>query len=82
MSGQLASTVSQTVKPRHGYVPKVLSTPFRGQVITLSALHAAEGEQGPNLLCPVRAWSMYLERSNVQTVRAAFCLLLKAALKG
>ncbi len=26
------------LKPRHGYVPKVLSTPFKAQVITLSAL--------------------------------------------
>ncbi len=41
--------------PRSGYVPKVLTTPFRAQVISLLALPASDGEQGPNLLCPVRA---------------------------
>ncbi|KAI2664254.1 putative GTP-binding protein EngB [Labeo rohita] len=30
------------LKPRHGYVPKVLSTPFRAQVVTLLALPIAE----------------------------------------
>ncbi len=28
-----------TLKPRKGYVPKILSTPFKAQVITLSAFH-------------------------------------------
>lgn len=53
------------LKARHGYVPKVLSTLFRAQVITLLALPAADGEQGPNVLCPVRALRIYLERSNI-----------------
>ncbi len=35
------------LKPRHGYVPKVLSTPFRAQVITLTAL---AGPRRPHLL--------------------------------
>ncbi len=39
------------LRPRSGYVPKVLTT----QVISLLALPASDGEQGPNLLCPVRA---------------------------
>ncbi|KAL0176640.1 hypothetical protein M9458_028970, partial [Cirrhinus mrigala] len=33
------------LKPRHGYVPKVPSTPFRAQVVTLSALPSSEGDQ-------------------------------------
>ncbi len=48
------------LKPRHGYVPKVLSTPFRAQVITLSALPLSEEDRELSLLCPVR---VYFERS-------------------
>ncbi|KAI2653632.1 ORF V: Enzymatic polyprotein [Labeo rohita] len=51
------------LKPRHGYVPKVPSTPFRAQVVTLSALPSSEGDQELSLLCPVRALRMYVERS-------------------
>ncbi|KAI2647798.1 hypothetical protein H4Q32_031262 [Labeo rohita] len=51
------------LKPRHGYVPKVPSTPFRTQVVTLSALPSSEGDQELSLLCPVRALRMYIERS-------------------
>ncbi|KAL0186170.1 hypothetical protein M9458_017840, partial [Cirrhinus mrigala] len=52
------------LKPRHGYVPKVPSTPFWAQVITLSALPSSEEDQeqseqlfvcfgGRNKGCPV-----------------------------
>ncbi|KAI2650071.1 Transposon Ty3-G Gag-Pol polyprotein [Labeo rohita] len=51
------------LKPRHGYVPKVPSTPFRAQVVTLSALPSSEGDQELSLLRPVRALRMYVERS-------------------
>ncbi|KAL0161520.1 hypothetical protein M9458_045245, partial [Cirrhinus mrigala] len=51
------------LKPRHGYVPKVPSTPFRAQVVMLSALPSSEGNQELSLLCPVRALRMYIERS-------------------
>ncbi len=51
------------LKPRHGYIPKVLSTPFRVQVITLLALPPSEQDQRLNLLCPVRALRIYIERS-------------------
>ncbi len=43
----------------------MLLTPFRAQVITLLALPIAEGEQGSNLLCPVRAFRVYLECSSL-----------------
>ncbi len=51
------------LKPRQGYVPKVLSTPFRAQFITLSALPPSEEDKELSLLCPVRALSVYFERS-------------------
>ncbi len=51
------------LKPRHGYVPKVLSTPFRAQVITLSTLPPSEEDRELSLLCPVRALRIYFERS-------------------
>ncbi len=50
------------LKSRLGYVPKVLSTPFRAQVITLSAFSPPTGSQ-ESLLCPVRALRIYIERS-------------------
>ncbi len=43
--------LSVILKPRHGYIPKVLSTPFRAQVIiTLSVLPPSEQDQELNLL--------------------------------
>ncbi len=51
------------LKPRHGYIPKVLSTPFRAQVITLLVLTPSEQDQGLNLLCPVRGLRIYIERT-------------------
>ncbi len=44
-------------------VLKVLSTPFRAQVITLSALPPSEEDLELSLLCPVRALRIYFERS-------------------
>ncbi|XP_067283412.1 uncharacterized protein ighd [Pseudorasbora parva] len=52
------------LKLRHDFIPKVLSTPFRAQVITLLPLPTSQGEQDANLLCPVRALRLYLERSS------------------
>ncbi len=51
------------LKPRLGYVPKVLSTPFRAQVIALSALPPSTGSQELSLLSPIRALRVYIERS-------------------
>ncbi len=47
----------------HGYIPKVLSTLFRAQVITLLAFPPSEQDQGWNLLSPVSALRIYIERS-------------------
>ncbi len=56
-----------TLKPRLGYVPKWLSTPFRVQVVALSAFtpeSAASSDATPNqVLCPVRALRVYIDRT-------------------
>lgn len=51
------------LRPRKGYVPKVLSTPFRMQVIALSALLLTEDEQATHPLCRIRALRVYTEHS-------------------
>jgi len=51
------------LRPRPGYVPKIIGTPFRAQVISLSALPASGSEGDVNLLCPVRALRAYITRS-------------------
>ncbi len=63
------------LKPRHGYILKVLSTPFRAQVITLSALPPSAQDQGLNLLCPVRALRIYIERSALGSRNNSFYAL-------
>jgi len=52
-----------SLKPRHGYVPKVISAHFRAQVISLSALTASYSESDTNPLCPVRALKVYIAHS-------------------
>ncbi len=63
------------LKPRLGCVPKVLSTPFRAQVITLSMFSPPDGQsgvpalarQGPDYI----QWAFFL----IQKVSTAFCWL-------
>ncbi|KAI2661975.1 hypothetical protein H4Q32_007693 [Labeo rohita] len=43
------------LRPRPGYVPKVPTTPFRDQVVTLQAISSQEDDPNLTLLCPVRA---------------------------
>ncbi len=50
------------LKTRLGYVPKVLSTTFRTQIIVFSAFSPPAGSQ-ESLLCPVRALKIYIEHS-------------------
>ena len=52
------------LKPKHGYVPKSLNTPFRAQVISLSALPVSDEEGDASFLCPVRALRAYVSRSS------------------
>ncbi len=63
------------LKPRLGFISKVLSTPFRAQVIAHSVLSPPTGSQ-ESLLCPVRARKVY-----IQKVRTAFLLASVTTLK-
>ncbi len=58
---------SVTLWPRLGYVPKSLSTSFRSQTVSLSALAAeSSSPQRANAqtsVCPVRALRIYIDRS-------------------
>ncbi len=51
------------LRPRPGYVPKVPTTPFRDQVVSLQALPLEEADPALALLCPVRALRLYLDRT-------------------
>ncbi len=61
--------VKVTLRPRPGYIPKVLSTSFRSQVVTLHSFHpppfASREDERLHLLCPVRALKLYVDRSKV-----------------
>ncbi len=50
------------LKPRLGYVPKVLSTPFRAQVLALSVFFPPTGSQ-ESLFCSVGALRIFIEHS-------------------
>ncbi len=51
------------LRPRPGYVPKVPTTPFRDQVVSLQALPPEEADPALALLCPVRALGHYVDRT-------------------
>ncbi len=51
------------LRPRPGYVPKVPTTPFRNQVVNLQALPSEEADPALELLCPVRALRIYVDRT-------------------
>ncbi len=58
---------SITLRPRMGYVPKSLSTPFKIQTVSLSALSsestASREADAQTSVCPVRALRIYIDRS-------------------
>ncbi len=58
-----------TLRPRPGYVPKVLSTSFCSQVVTLHSFHpppfASSEDERLHMLCPVRALKLYVDHSKV-----------------
>jgi hypothetical protein len=58
--------VKAFLRPRPGYVPKVLSTSFRSQVVVLQAFSPSSSSEGDDLhlLCPVRALKTYVDRSS------------------
>ncbi len=51
------------LSPRPGYVPKVPTTPFRDQVVSLQELPLEEADPALALLCPVRALRLYTDRT-------------------
>ncbi len=51
------------LRPRPGYVPKVPTTPFRDQVVSLQALPPEVADPALALLCPVRALRHYVDRT-------------------
>ncbi len=61
--------VKVTLRPRPGYIPEVLSTLFRSQVVTLHSFHpppfASSEDERLHMLCPVRALKLYVDRSKV-----------------
>ncbi len=61
--------VKVTLRPRPGYIPKVLSTSFRSQVVTIPSFHpplfASSEDEKLHMLCPVRALKLYVDRSKV-----------------
>ncbi len=61
--------VKVTLRPRSGYIPKVLSTSFHSQVVTLHSFHprpfASSEDERLHMLCPVRALKMYVDCSNI-----------------
>ncbi len=62
-----------------GYVPKVPTTPFRDQVVSLQALPSEEADPALGFLCPVRALRLYVDRTKLQDLRPALCLLWRPA---
>ncbi len=71
------------LKPRLGYVPKVLSTPFRAQVITLPASVPPPPPMGSqeSLLCPVRAREYTLSVLPCTEIQNCFLLASVTVLK-
>ncbi len=61
--------VKVTLRPRPGYIPKVLSTSFRSQVVTLHSFHpppfTSSEDERLHMLCPVRALKLYVDRYEV-----------------
>ncbi len=58
---------SVTLRPRPGYVPKSLYTPFRKQTVSLSALSSesstSRDADAQTSVCPVRALRIYIDHS-------------------
>ncbi len=76
--------VKAFLRPRPGYVPKVLSTAFRLQVVVLQALSPSPLSEGDDLhlLCPVRALKMYVDRSSQWHQSLQLLVCFGADLKG
>ncbi len=75
--------VKVTLRPRPGYIPKVLSTSFRSQVVTLHSFHPPPllrvRMRSFHMLCQVRALKLYVDRSKVgENPPSCWCVLVLA----
>ncbi len=75
-----------TLRPRPGYIPKVLSTSFRSQVVTLHSFHpprfASCEDEKLHMLCPVRALKLYVDRSKVWRKSSQLLVCFSAGRRG
>ncbi len=76
--------VKVTLRPRPGYIPKVLSTSFHSQVVTLHSFHpppfASSEDEKLHMLCPVRHWScMWIAPRFGENPPSYWCVLVLAA---
>ncbi len=67
------------LRPRPGYVPKVPTTPFRDQVVSLQALPPEEADPALALLVPSEHWDTTLTGRKLQDLRPALCLSRRPA---
>ncbi len=70
------------LRPRPGYVPKVPTTPFRDQVVSLQALPPEEADPALALLCPVRALRHYVDRTQASGPQTSSLSVTEAGRKG
>ncbi len=68
------------LRPWPGYVPKVTTTPFRDQVVSLQALPPKEAEPALAFLCPVRALRHYVD--STQSFKTSSLSVTEAGRKG
>ncbi len=78
--------VKVTLRPRPGYIPKVLSTSFQSQVVTLHSFHpppfASSEDERLHMLCPVRALKLYVDRSKVWRKSSQLLVCFDAGRRG
>ncbi len=78
--------VKVTLRPRPGYIPKVLSTSFRSQVVMLHSFHpppfASSEDERLHMLCPVRALKLYVDRSKVWRKSSQLLICFGAGRRG
>ncbi len=67
------------LRTRPGYVPKVPTVPFRDQVVNLQALPSEEADPALELLCPVRALRIYVDRTYALAHGASLADICRAA---
>ncbi len=70
------------LRPRPGYVPKVPTTPFRGQVVSLQALPPEEADPALALLVPSEHWDTTLTGRKASGPQTSSLSVTEAGRKG